>query len=114
MRRRPPRSTRTDTLFPYTTLFRSLDVMTPEGRCTVDPVPETSQEYVAVAAGSGITPLLSIIGSVLAQEPGSRFTLVYANRTQRSVMFLDELHDIKDRHLERFRILHVQIGKAHL
>ncbi|HEY9565020.1 MAG TPA: 1,2-phenylacetyl-CoA epoxidase subunit PaaE [Nocardioides sp.] len=85
----------------------TLDVMTPEGRFTVDPVPETSQEYVAVAAGSGITPLPSIIGSVLAQEPGSRFTLVYANRTQRSVMFLDELHDLKDRHLERFRILHV-------
>ncbi|MBD8869108.1 1,2-phenylacetyl-CoA epoxidase subunit PaaE [Nocardioides donggukensis] len=84
-----------------------LEVMTPAGRFTPRLDPTARKSYVVVAAGSGITPVLSIAAAILEGEPGSRVTLVYANRTHRSVMFLDEVHDLKDRHLERFRVLHV-------
>lgn len=84
-----------------------LDVMTPAGRFTTELDPSATKTYVAIAAGSGITPVLSIVAAVLEGEPGAEVTLVYANRTQRSVMFLDEVHDLKDRFPERFRIIHV-------
>lgn len=84
-----------------------LEVMTPAGRFTVTPDPSTGRRYVAIAAGSGITPMLSIVAALLDGEPGSFVTLVYANRTAASVMFLDEVHDLKDAHPTRFQILHV-------
>jgi len=62
---------------------------------------------VCVAAGSGITPVLSIVASVLAAEPRSSVTLLYGNRTHSSVMFLEELEDLKDTYPERFQLLHV-------
>ncbi|MGH8823935.1 MAG: FAD-binding oxidoreductase, partial [Jiangellaceae bacterium] len=68
-----------------------LDVMTPAGRFTPDLDPVQAKHYAAIAAGSGITPVLSIITTILGVEPESRVTLVYANRTSQSVMFLDEL-----------------------
>ncbi|HMG29516.1 MAG TPA: 1,2-phenylacetyl-CoA epoxidase subunit PaaE [Jiangellaceae bacterium] len=84
-----------------------LDVMTPAGRFTPALDPAHAKHYVAIAAGSGITPVLSIITTVLDGEPGSRVTLVYGNRTSQSVMFLDELADLKDRHPERLHLVHV-------
>jgi ring-1,2-phenylacetyl-CoA epoxidase subunit PaaE len=84
-----------------------LEVMTPAGRFTTELDPEAARRYVAVAAGSGITPVLSIVAAVLEGEPGSFVIVVYANRTSRSIMFLDELHDLKDRFPERLQILHV-------
>lgn len=84
-----------------------LDVMTPSGRFTVDIDPSHAKHYVLVAAGSGITPVLSIISSVLAGEPGSRVTLLYANRRVASIMFLEELEDVKDRFPERFHLVHL-------
>ena len=84
-----------------------LDVMTPAGRFTVSPDADAKHRYVAIAAGSGITPVLSIITTLLEEEPASEVTLVYVNRTHRTVMFLDEVHDLKDRHPDRFRLLHV-------
>ena len=84
-----------------------LEVMTPAGRFTTELDPTARKRYVAIAAGSGITPVLSIVAAVLEGEPGSSVTLVYANRTQRSVMFLDEVHDLKDRFPERLQIVHV-------
>ena len=85
----------------------SLEVMTPAGRFTTELDPTVVKRYVAVAAGSGITPVLSIMAAVLEAEPGSQVTLVYANRTTRSIMFLDEVHDLKDRFPDRFQIIHV-------
>lgn len=85
----------------------SLDVMTPAGRFTVSVDPAAARSYVAIAAGSGITPVLSILAAVLEGEPGSSVTLIYANRTHRSVMFLDEVHDLKDRYPARFQVIHV-------
>lgn len=84
-----------------------LDVMTPAGRFTTELDPTARKTYVAIAAGSGITPVLSIVAAILEGEPGSSMTLIYANRTQRSVMFLDEVHDLKDRFLERLQVVHV-------
>jgi len=90
-----------------------LEVMTPAGRFTTDLDPTAARRYVAVAAGSGITPILSIVAALLEGEPASEVTLVYANRTSRSVMFLDEVHDLKDRFPERFQILHVLSREQH-
>jgi ring-1,2-phenylacetyl-CoA epoxidase subunit PaaE len=84
-----------------------LDVMTPVGRFTPTLDPAAERSYVAIAAGSGITPVLSIVATILEVEPKSQVTLVYANRSHRSVMFVDEVHDLKDRYLDRFRVLHV-------
>jgi ring-1,2-phenylacetyl-CoA epoxidase subunit PaaE len=90
-----------------------LEVMTPAGRFTTELDPTAAKTYVAIAAGSGITPVLSIVAAILEAEPGSFVTLVYANRTSRSVMFLDEVHDLKDRHPERFQIIHLLSREAH-
>jgi ring-1,2-phenylacetyl-CoA epoxidase subunit PaaE len=84
-----------------------LEVSTPAGRFTTVLDPTAAKRYAAVAAGSGITPVLSIVAAILEGEPGSFVTLVYANRTSRSVMFLDEVHDLKDRFPERFQVIHV-------
>nr|WP_221634181.1 1,2-phenylacetyl-CoA epoxidase subunit PaaE [Nocardioides luti] len=89
-----------------------LEVMTPAGRFTTELDPTARRTYVAIAAGSGITPVLSIVAALLEGEPGARVTLVYANRTHRTVMFLDEVHDLKDRFPDRFQIVHVLSREA--
>lgn len=84
----------------------TLEVLPPSGRFTWDPgSPATS--YAAIAAGSGITPILAIVAAILHERDDTRVTLVYANRTQGSVMFLDEIADLKDRYLDRFHVIHV-------
>jgi len=84
-----------------------LDVMTPSGRFFTELDPEHDKHYVCVAAGSGITPVLSIVATTLETEPRSRVTLVYANRTHKTVMFLEEVEDLKDRYRERLHLVHV-------
>jgi ring-1,2-phenylacetyl-CoA epoxidase subunit PaaE len=84
-----------------------VDVMTPTGRFVPRLDPAQAQHYCAIAAGSGITPVLSIVATVLEVEPLSTVTLLYGNRTSRSVMFLDELCDIKDRYPTRFELVNV-------
>ncbi len=71
-----------------------------------------ARHYLAVAAGSGITPLLSMIATALATEPDARFTLIYGNRSSASVMFRDELAALKDRYLARFNLVHVLSREA--
>jgi len=85
----------------------ALDVMTPEGRFQIALDPAHARHYVAFAAGSGITPILSLARSVLAREAHSHFTLVYGNRRQADVMFHEVLQDLKDRYLARFLLLNV-------
>lgn len=84
-----------------------LEVMTPAGRFGVRTDPTARKHYVAIVAGSGITPIMAVLGAVLEEEPGSRFTLVYGNRDTSSVMFLEELADYKDRYRERLHLVHV-------
>jgi ring-1,2-phenylacetyl-CoA epoxidase subunit PaaE len=88
-----------------------LDVMTPTGRFGVRAAPDEARIYVGFAAGSGITPLLSIIKGVLAREPKSRFFLFYGNRSATGVMFLEALEELKDRFLQRFSLFHVISGE---
>ncbi|MEW5880848.1 MAG: 1,2-phenylacetyl-CoA epoxidase subunit PaaE [Pseudomonadota bacterium] len=84
-----------------------VDVMTPEGRFFTPLDPRHAKHYVAFAAGSGITPILSLVRATLAREPLSRFTLVYGNRRLASTMFLESLWALKDRYLPRFELFHV-------
>jgi len=91
----------------------TLQVMAPEGRFFVPLAPELSRHYLGIAGGSGITPILSIMKTVLAAEPLSRFTLIYANRRQRSTMFMEELEDLKNRYLTRL-VLHLVFSQEHM
>jgi len=85
-----------------------IDVMTPQGRFTA-PIgePDVRHDYLLIAAGSGITPCLSIIRSVLAEEPLSSLSLIYGNRSSNSIMFRDEIGALKDRYMSRFVVNHV-------
>lgn len=84
-----------------------VEVMTPMGRFTTVVDAARARHRAAIVAGSGITPVLSILSSTLAAEPASRFTLIYGNRAAGSVMFLDELADLKDRYPNRLVVFHV-------
>lgn len=79
-------------------------VLPPQGRFTA--TIGGRHRYLLIAAGSGITPCLSIASSVLAREPDSRVALLYGNRTTASVMFREDLDDLKDRHMDRFVLTH--------
>ena len=83
----------------------TLEVMPPEGRFT--PRSSGARHRVGWAAGSGITPLLSIIASTLADQPDSRFTLVYCNQQLNSIMFNEALQDLKDRYPARLSLIHL-------
>src|SRR5919202_950508 len=85
----------------------ALDVMTPMGRFGLAPDPDAARTCVGLACGSGITPVLSILKSMLAREPKSRFFLFYGNRTSRDIMFRETLEELKDRHLDRLSVFHV-------
>ena len=85
----------------------TLSVMTPDGRFGVPIEPDSARTFAAFAAGSGITPVLSILKTVLAREPRSRFVLFYGNRTTAGIMFRGVLEDLKDRYLARFSVFHV-------
>jgi ring-1,2-phenylacetyl-CoA epoxidase subunit PaaE len=84
-----------------------VDVMTPMGSFTCPVRPELARHHVAVAAGSGITPVLSLVTTALQEEPLSRVTLLFGNRSTSSVMFLEELEDLKNRYPGRFHLVMV-------
>jgi ring-1,2-phenylacetyl-CoA epoxidase subunit PaaE len=85
----------------------TIQVMRPEGRFGMPIDPAASRVFAAFAAGSGITPVLSIMKTVLVREPGSRFFLFFGNRATRDIMFRDEIEDLKDRFLSRLSVFHV-------
>ncbi len=85
----------------------SLDIMTPTGSFSTALDPGQRKRYAAIAAGSGITPVLSILATALEVEPASSAVLVYVNRTINSIMFLEELEDLKNRYPDRFQLVHV-------
>ena len=90
----------------------TVEVLPPLGHFTTAFDPGRVRRYAAVVAGSGITPVLSLIATGLAVEPQSQFTLVYGNRYARSVMFAEDLADLKDRHPTRLQLLHVLSREA--
>ncbi len=84
-----------------------LQVMAPQGRFFVPLDPASHRHYLGIAGGSGITPILSIMKTVLGREPQARFTLIYGNRSPRSTMFKEEIEDLKNRYLTRVVLHHV-------
>ena len=84
-----------------------LDVMEPVGKFYTDLDPSNRKHYIAFAAGSGITPVISIIKTTLNTEPNSQFTLVYGNRSRQSIIFFDELEALKNIHMNRFSLVHI-------
>ena len=89
-----------------------LEAMPPMGSFHTPLAPDVARNYLGFAGGSGITPVLSIIKTVLATEPKSSFTLVYANRQISSIMFREDLEDLKNRYLGRLSVLHVLESEA--
>ncbi len=85
----------------------TLDAMAPMGNFHAPLMPGAVRRYLGFAGGSGITPLISIIKTVLNAEPQSTFTLVYGNRSATSIMFKEELEDIKNLHMGRFNVIHI-------
>lgn len=84
-----------------------LDVLPPTGKFNTRLDPANRKNYLAFVAGSGITPVLSIIKTTLQTEPGSSFTLVYGNRSRASIVFFEELEGLKNRYLDRFNFINV-------
>lgn len=85
----------------------ALDVMTPMGHFQLIPDEKASKNYLLVAAGSGITPIMSILKNILQNEPNSQVTLVYGNRGFASIIFREELEALKNSYLNRFQLVHV-------
>jgi ring-1,2-phenylacetyl-CoA epoxidase subunit PaaE len=84
----------------------TLDVMAPHGSFTTEFAASNKRHLVGIAGGSGITPVMSLARTLLREEPHSRFTLLYGNRDSSSVIFLEALAALKDKHLDRFEIYH--------
>jgi len=84
----------------------TVEVMPPHGSFTTDFDAGRARHLVGVAGGSGITPVMSLVRTLLKEEPGSRFTLLYGNRDSSSIIFLEELAGLKDRYLDRFELFH--------
>lgn len=84
-----------------------LEVMPPLGKFTPRENDITRKKYLAFAAGSGITPIIGIMKSVLQQKPESEFTLVYGNKNRSSIIFKEQLEALKNKYMSRLRIYHV-------
>ena len=85
----------------------TLHAMPPQGKFFTEIEPNKAKNYLGFAGGSGITPVLSILKTVLKREPKSTFTLVYANRAVNTIMFREELEDLKNRYMGRLTIIHM-------
>lgn len=84
-----------------------LEVTPPGGEFTITPDPAAANHYGAIVAGSGITPVLSLVSTTLESEPNSRWTVVFGNRSANSIMFFDEVEGLKDRYPSRLQLIHV-------
>jgi ring-1,2-phenylacetyl-CoA epoxidase subunit PaaE len=84
-----------------------LEVMEPVGKFYTELDPSQKKNYVAFAAGSGITPIISLIKTTLATEPQSQFTLVFGNRNRSSIIFFEELEGLKNKYIDRFNLIHI-------
>ncbi len=85
----------------------TLQAMAPMGGFFTELNPTAKKQYLGFAGGSGITPVLSILKTTLAREPNSTFTLVYANKAVSSIMFREELEDLKNTYMGRFNTIHI-------
>ncbi len=90
----------------------TLDSMAPMGNFHAPLAPERTRRYLGFAGGSGITPMISLIRTIMAREPKSSFTLVYGNRSTSAIIFREELEDLKNLHLGRLNIVHILESEA--
>lgn len=84
-----------------------IEVGTPEGKFTFEPKAERQKNYAAFVAGSGITPVYSILKSVLEEEPNSTFVLVYGNKSEKDTIFHNQLHDLQLQYVGRLFVQYV-------
>lgn len=84
-----------------------LEILPPSGKFYTDLKADHSKQYLAFAAGSGITPVISLIKTTLAVEPASQFTLVYGNKNRLSIIFREELESLKNRYMDRLSLHHI-------
>ena len=85
----------------------TLEAMEPMGQFHTALSPDAPKNYLGFAAGSGITPVLSILKTILAREPDSTFTLVYANKGVNTIMFREALDDLKNIYMQRLTVIHI-------
>lgn len=85
----------------------ALDVMTPMGNFTVNTQPDQNRHFVAFAAGSGITPIMSVVKAILHDEPESQVTLIYGNRSVESIIFRNQLDALKNKYIGRLAVHHL-------
>jgi len=92
-----------------------LQVMTPEGRFVLPRAPHLADRktYVAIAAGSGITPILSLAATILSDDASAEFVLIYGNRTSQDILFKTDFEDLKDRYLGRVSVFHMLSRESH-
>jgi len=86
---------------------QTIEVMTPTGNFHVNTSVEHKKSYVLIAAGSGITPIISIAKTVLHEEPNSEVTLFFGNKGFASIIFREEIEGMKNKFMERLRVVHV-------
>ena len=84
----------------------SIDVLPPDGHFVYEPQADRARHIVLLAAGSGITPVFSILKTALEQEPQSRVTLVFGNRRVKDIIFREPIEDLRDKYLARFQLIH--------
>ncbi|MBK7762944.1 MAG: phenylacetate-CoA oxygenase/reductase subunit PaaK [Bacteroidetes bacterium] len=84
-----------------------LEVMDPMGKFTTQLTPKAGKNYMAFAAGSGITPMLSLMKTILATELNSTFTLIYGNKNLQSIIFKEEIEALKNKFMGRLQVVHI-------
>lgn len=88
-----------------------IDVLPPDGHFVYEPDATLGRHVLLVASGSGITPTLAILKTILEKEPHSRVTLVYGNRRVKDIIFKEQIEDLRDRFLSRFQLIHTLSGE---
>ncbi len=84
-----------------------LEAMPPLGKFSPRLTAKKTKQYLAIAAGSGITPVMSIMKTVLENEPGSQFTLIYGNKTRNTIIFREAIEGLKNIYMQRLRVYHI-------
>lgn len=88
-----------------------IDVLPPDGHFVYEPQPDHARHILLLAAGSGITPVFSILKTALETESRSHVTLVFGNRSVKDIIFREQIEDFRDRHLARFQLIHTLSGE---
>ena len=89
-----------------------IDVLPPDGHFVYEPQPHRARHILLLAAGSGITPVFSILKTALEMEAKSQVTLIFGNRRVKDIIFREQLEDLRDRHLARFQLMHLLSGEV--